>query len=181
MQQISMLNLDSDDDLESLFEEEEEYTDDTVFAISEDFEQVHSILGLQLQEVDAIYPQHTPQANITLLPDKWSQPIPAITFFDTGSHVTLVNFEILPKECWTSTNEVFKAANGEIFSVKLITKHPIILKIFPGYAVKHKVLGTKLPGKDVFIGFDIISKLKLQWKENGLKFGNYMLPWSSVP
>ncbi|PON63606.1 hypothetical protein TorRG33x02_275850, partial [Trema orientale] len=69
--------------------------------------------------------------------------------------------------------QYFHAANGEVFSADLVRK-PIMLQFFPGCSIIHRVLGSKLPRKDLTIGFDIFTKKKgLRILPGGLAYKQY--------
>ncbi|GJS98901.1 hypothetical protein Tco_0820071 [Tanacetum coccineum] len=66
-----------------------------------------------------------PLAKINLLTDAYAKPIPVITFFDTGSSVSILNPMILPDHYWKPHHQNFIAANGEKFVIDKISV-PII-------------------------------------------------------
>ncbi|KAK3210829.1 hypothetical protein Dsin_015535 [Dipteronia sinensis] len=96
-----------------------------------------------------------PQVPIQILLEKFSKPIDAIAYFDTGSHNTMMNPNILAPDTWKSHTRYFKAADGKAFTTNLISKTKIGIKIFPSYTIWTQVLGTSLPDKAILIGWDV--------------------------
>ncbi|KAL3643586.1 hypothetical protein CASFOL_014401 [Castilleja foliolosa] len=122
--------------------------------------------------------QPLPNVKIYIFPTKYDKPIPVIAFLDTGAASSIIKPDILPSTHWNQCSAAFKAANGEIFHVTLISKL-IYIQLFPGYIIKAKVYGSNLPGKDFILGFDILHNL--QRVPKGLKHKNHLLPWTTVP
>ena len=52
----------------------------------------------------------TPIAQVHILLDTYSRPIPVIALFDTGAAATILHPKILPAECWLPHNQMFRAA-----------------------------------------------------------------------
>ncbi|KAK3204836.1 hypothetical protein Dsin_018882 [Dipteronia sinensis] len=52
-----------------------------------------------------------PQVPIQILLEKFSKPIDVIAYFDTGSHTTMMNPNILPPDSWKPYTRYFKAAD----------------------------------------------------------------------
>lgn len=52
---------------------------------------------------------------------KYDQPIKIIAYMDTRTTQSIMNPDVLPKECWQPPLSYFYAANGKVFSVDLIT------------------------------------------------------------
>ncbi|GJR02302.1 hypothetical protein Tco_0525286 [Tanacetum coccineum] len=104
-----------------------------------------------------------PLAKIHLLMDAYVKPIPDISFFDTGSLVSILNPNILPDHCWEPRHQNFMAANGEKFIINKISVL-INIRMFPKCIIKRRLLGSSSHGKDLLIGFDILHKLpNLPW------------------
>ena len=72
----------------------------------------------------------------------------------------MLNPDILPTEYWKTQKEHFKAADGKIFTTKLVTKHPIGIQLFPNCVVWIKLIGSPLLNKDLLVGFDILHQVK---------------------
>ncbi|KAK0575485.1 hypothetical protein LWI29_001340 [Acer saccharum] len=148
----------SDADIESIFSEQESVDHSTTFVLQEDSsssECSDSSFPSSVHEsyrATQISPHPSPQAPVQILPDKYAKPIDAIAYFDTGSHITMMNPKILPPECWKPHVHLFKAANGKVFSTNLISRKKIGVKLLPSYTLWIKVIGTPLPDKDILIG-----------------------------
>ena len=89
-----------------------------------------------------------------IIPTKYTKPIKVAVFFYTGASFTMMNPDILSPQYWKKEKKYFHAANGDVFATDLISK-TITLQFFLGCSVTHKVIGSKLPGKDLIIGFDV--------------------------
>ena len=110
----------------------------------------------------------TPIAQVHLLLDTYSRPIPVIALFDTGAAATILHPKILPEECWLPHHQMFRIANGETFLITLKSKS-ILIRIFPTLTIKHQVLGSPLTGRDLLIGFDLLYQIpSLIWSSRGL-------------
>ena len=72
----------------------------------------------------------TPIAQVHLLLDTYSRPIPVIALFDTGAAAIILHPRILPQKFWLPHHQMFRAANGETFLITLKSK-PILIRIFP--------------------------------------------------
>ena len=95
-----------------------------------------------------------PTLKIQIFPSKYSKPVKVVTFFDTRASYTIMNPDVLHEENWKMKKQYFHAANNEVFSTELISKQ-IKIQFFPGCTMIHRVFGSKLPGKDLIVGFDI--------------------------
>ena len=105
----------------------------------------------------------TPIAQVHLLLDTYSRPIPVIALFDTGAAATILHPKILPEECWLPHHQMFRIANGETFLITLKSK-PILIRIFPTLTIKHQVFGSPFTGRDHLIGFDLLHQIpSLRW------------------
>ena len=153
-----------DADIESIFSEQEGVTNDTTFVLQDtdsasdsDSSSTSSVSTtiLPSYQASSVDTQPGPQVAIQILPDKYSKPIDAIAYIDTGSHNTMMNPKILPPGAWKPSIRYFKAADGKVFTTNLVTKHKIGLKIFPSYTLWVHIIGTPLPDKDILIGWDV--------------------------
>ena len=123
----------------------------------------------------------TPIAQVHLLLDTYSRPIPVLALFDTGVATTILHPRILPQEFWLPYHKMFRAANGETFLITLKSK-PILIRIFPTLTIKHQVLGSPLTGRDLLIGFDLLHQIpSLRWSSKGLMHKQHLLTWTQVP
>ena len=75
-------------------------------------------------------------AQVHLLLDTYSRPIPVIALFDTGAATTILHPKILPQEFWLPHHQMFRAENGETFLITLKSK-PLLIRIFPTLTIKH--------------------------------------------
>ena len=82
-----------------------------------------------------IIPYPIPSVKIQIVPSRYHKPIIAIGFLDIGAQRSMFNPVILPPEYWKAQEEHFKAADGKIFTTKLVTKHPIGIQLFPNCVV----------------------------------------------
>ncbi|KAL0444958.1 UNVERIFIED_CONTAM: polyprotein [Sesamum latifolium] len=135
-----------DTDIESLYSEQDEQTEDTVFAIHNDSsegEDEHSIV----EEEDDTHPYlpiymmqasstlevsiPAPRVEVQILQSPYDEPVKAIGFIDTGATKTMLNPEVLPDDAWRTHYEYFQAADGQRFSTSLISKKPVGIRFFP--------------------------------------------------
>ena len=120
----------------------------------------------------------TPIAQVHLLLDTYSRPIPVIALFDTGAAATILHSRILPQEFWLPHHQMFRTANGETYLIILKSK-PILIRIFPTLTIKHQVLGSPLTGRDVLIGFDLLHQIpSLKWSSKGLMHKQHLFTWT---
>ena len=154
------------DQVEHFFFEQEEPNNDTIFTLpadssdsdSSDFEPIYTAQPSSILLNDRTIP--IPSVKIQLIPSKYHKPITSIGFIDIGAQRSMLNPAILPTEYLRTQEEHFKAANGKIFTTKLVTKHPIEIHIFPNCVVWIKPIGSSLPNKDLLVGFDILHQAK---------------------
>lgn len=101
-------------------------------------------------------------------------------YFDTGATSSILKPDILSSSFSNSCLVPFKEANGQIFTVSLISK-PINIQLFHGYMVKTKVYGSELHKKDFILGFDVLHTLKrVSWHRKGLKHKKHLLTWTTI-
>ncbi|KAG8481392.1 hypothetical protein CXB51_026151 [Gossypium anomalum] len=113
--------------------------------------------------------------------DKYSKPITVIAFVDTGSAESIMNPDILPEDWWKPYTKIFSATDGKLFSTNLIS-YPITVQILPNCSIRTTVLGSKLPGKDLIIGFDLYTKIKnLRILPDGIRFKTFFQPYVHIP
>ncbi|KAK2665278.1 hypothetical protein Ddye_003852 [Dipteronia dyeriana] len=72
----------------------------------------------------------------------------------------MMNPNILPPDAWKHENNQFLAADGQLFSTHLVSKHKIGLQFFPSFTICTYIIGTPLPDKDILIGWDIYSQAR---------------------
>ena len=163
---IHSLDLATDEDIESLYDEQDQLDTSTIFRLEytnsdnsrkidssyseEHFpvmqaEEIPTISDLRINSLDSTPP--LPNVDIHILPSKYDIPIKAIAFMDTGAQKTLMNLAILLSSAWEASVHFFKAADGRIIRTDLITRHKIGIKFFLGCVIWTKVIGTDWPTK----------------------------------
>lgn len=80
-----------------------------------------------------------------------------IGFMDTGVVEIIMNPKVLPVEWWKPHERIFISAADQPFVTYLISK-PRIIQFFPRCSVRTMVLGSKLLGKVIVVGFDLYTK-----------------------
>ncbi|KAL4319493.1 hypothetical protein GQ457_18G015440 [Hibiscus cannabinus] len=150
---------------------DDEPTEDSIFAIqSLDEVPDDSTSNSELSSSDAFMLQArvspsdsdkltipTPHIPVSVYCEKYDKAIEAIAFIDTGAGKTIMNPDILPETWWKPYTKKFSTASNEIFTTYLISK-PITIQFFPGCSIRTTVLGSRLPGKDILLGFDIFNQ-----------------------
>ncbi|KAK8991028.1 hypothetical protein V6N11_062053 [Hibiscus sabdariffa] len=122
-----------------------------------------------------------PHIPVSICLSKYDKPIEVIAFIDTGATKTIMNPDILPSRWWKPHTRIFSTASNEEFATHLISK-PITIQIFPGCAVRTTVLGSRLPGKDLVVGFDTYTRAKfLRIVPDGLKYKQMFKPFVEIP
>ncbi|KAH9763336.1 hypothetical protein KPL70_001131 [Citrus sinensis] len=128
--------------------------DETVFTLenssdNSENDEFQSIFHQQSLSLNTTIP--IPSIKLQILPSKIQRPIPVIGFLDTGAQKSMMNSDILPAQNWKPHTEHFRAVDGKMFTTELITKKPIGIHIFPNYVIWTKIIGSKLPNKDILI------------------------------
>ncbi|KAK0585709.1 hypothetical protein LWI29_032859 [Acer saccharum] len=134
---------------------DEEDVSDSDYSSSSDYSSVP-----ESYQAIPLVPQFGPHAPVRIRPDKYSNPVDVIAYFDTGSQNTMMNPTILPPKYWKSQEHHFRAANGKVFATHLISKKKIGIQFFPSFTLWVHVLGTPLPDKDILLGWDIFCQCK---------------------
>ncbi|KAH9680135.1 hypothetical protein KPL71_026431 [Citrus sinensis] len=180
------------DQIEFLYSQQESPDPDIVFALGtsdsdsdstsstepEDYSPVFHIRSVPSSSTQ-LSVQPIPSVKIQILLSKYSRPIPAIAFIDTGAQRSILNPAILPPETWISNENHFRAASGKLFSTKLRTKSRIGIQLFPKLTVWTHVIGSSLPDKDLLPGFDILFQAqKIQVLPTGLRFQSMFQPYT---
>ncbi|KAG8493198.1 hypothetical protein CXB51_010612 [Gossypium anomalum] len=182
------IKMQEDDDIESMCSFDETPSEKTICAIPvydsdesqiSDYDEIYMFQAqAQAQEGQQVLAPHVP---VKVYLDKYSKPITVIAFVDTGSVESIINPEILPEEWWKPHTRLFSAADGKLFSTNLIS-YPITVQILPGYSIRTTVLGSKLPGKDLILGFDLYTKIKsLRILPDGIRFKTFFQPFVHIP
>ncbi|KAH9801875.1 hypothetical protein KPL71_001187 [Citrus sinensis] len=122
-----------------------------------------------------------PSLKMSILPSKFHKPIPVIGFIDTGADTSMIDPSVLPSDSWEPHSKLFRAVNGETFETTLITKKPIGIQFFPNYIIWKKIVASKLPDKDLLIGFDILHLgKKLFLTSSGVRYKQMFLPYTDT-
>ncbi|KAA3474127.1 polyprotein [Gossypium australe] len=124
----------------------------------------------QQQSVVAKDTVPVPQVPVKIYLDKYSKLVTVTAFLDTGA-ATIMNPDVLPSEWWMPRTPFFNSIANYPFATYLKSK-PIVIQFFPRCFVKTIVLGSKLLGKDIAIGFDIYSKAQYSHTEFFSKCSN---------
>ncbi|KAH9697801.1 hypothetical protein KPL71_023762 [Citrus sinensis] len=180
------------DQIEFLYSEQESPDPDIVFALGTSDSDSDSASSTEPEDYSPVFhirsvpPSSThlsiqpiPSVKIQILLSKYSRPIPAIAFIDTGAQRSILNPAILLPETWISNENHFRAASGKLFSTKLRTKSRIGIQLFPKLTVWTHVIGSSLPDKDLLLGFDILFQAqKIQVLPTGLRFQSMFQPFT---
>ncbi|KAH9668333.1 hypothetical protein KPL70_021375 [Citrus sinensis] len=115
------------EEVEFYFSEQEEPTDETVFALENasdesDGDEFQNIFHQQSLSLDTTIP--IPSIKLQILPSKFQRPISVIALIDIGAQRSMFP-DLLPTQYWNQHTEHFRAADGQMFSTKLITNKPI--------------------------------------------------------
>ncbi|KAK8589939.1 hypothetical protein V6N12_024328 [Hibiscus sabdariffa] len=192
IQKRTGIQIGEEDDVESIFSIDDEPNDNSLFAIQsleEDYKESDSewssegILMLQDQNsslapiASAIPAPHIP---VSVYLGKYDKLIEVIAFIDTGAAKTIMNPNILPPKWWKPHTRIFSTASNDEFATYLISK-PITIQFFPGCSVRTTVLGSRLPGKDLAVGFDIYTQARfLRIVPDGLRYKQMFKPFVDI-
>ncbi|KAK2658293.1 hypothetical protein Ddye_004826 [Dipteronia dyeriana] len=157
-----------DVDIESIFSEQDDVNLHTTFMIQDTKDSGLSSESSYFLESDLPSEAYQvtngsnlsigPQIQVQILVEKYSKPISTITYFDTGTHSTMMNPRVLPPAAWKKKDNEFLAADGQIFTTNLVSKHKIGIQFFPLCTLWTHVIDTPLPDKDILIGWDAVRK-----------------------
>ncbi|KAK8301267.1 hypothetical protein V6Z12_D04G010900 [Gossypium hirsutum] len=199
IQQRSGVKITDEDDIESLFSIDDEPNDQSICAIqifvssdSEDSEFSLSESSLMIQpqknccslsilSQEASVEATAPHIPVSICTSKYSKPVTVIAFIDTRAAESIMNPEILPREHWEPHTRYFSSASRKVFSIDLRSK-PIKIQFFPTCSIITTVLGSKLPGKDLIVGFDLYLKAKqLRILPDGIRYKQMFKPYVPIP
>ncbi|KAK2663694.1 hypothetical protein Ddye_002268 [Dipteronia dyeriana] len=114
----------SDADIESIFSEQEDVNQPTTFMIQDSNDSSSSLETSDYSGPDL--PSEAYQST-----KKYSKPVPAIAYFDTGAHSTMMNPRVLPPEAWKEKSNEFLSVDGQIVITKLVSRKKIGIQFFP--------------------------------------------------
>ncbi|KAL4378433.1 hypothetical protein GQ457_02G038020 [Hibiscus cannabinus] len=187
IQKKTGITINEEDDVESIFSIDDEPGDNSLFAIQslEELEtdessgEMYMLQNHISSSITSVVP--APHVPVSVYLDKYDKPTEIIAFIDTGAAKSIMNPEVLPTNWWKPHTRVFSTASNEEFTTHLISK-PITIQFFPGCSVRTTVLGSKLPGKDLVVGFDIYAQAKvLRIVPEGLRFRQLFKPFVDIP
>ncbi|KAH9724622.1 hypothetical protein KPL70_007555 [Citrus sinensis] len=179
LQHSSLLS--ENEDVESNFSEQSTQDDQTAFLIAEssDFEDISVISTVQTINHVSTIPR--PSLKMSILPSKFHKPIPVIGFIDTGADTNMIDPSVLPSDSWEPHSKFFRVVNGETLETTLITKKPIGIQFFPNCIIWKKIVASKLPDKDLLIGFDILHLVRnLFLTSSGVRYKQMFLPYTDT-
>ncbi|KAK8568400.1 hypothetical protein V6N12_006953 [Hibiscus sabdariffa] len=169
IQKRTGIQIGEEDDVESIFSIDDEPNDNSLFAIQ-------SLEG-DYKESDSEWTPHIP---VSVYLGKYDKPIEVIAFIDTGAAKTIMNPDILPPEWWKPHTRIFSTASNDEFATHLISK-PITIQFFPRCSIRTTVLESRLPGKDLVVGFDIYTQARfLRIVPDGLRYKQMFKPFVDI-
>ncbi|KAH9668393.1 hypothetical protein KPL70_021397 [Citrus sinensis] len=179
LQHSSLLS--ENDDVESNFSKQSTQDDQTAFLIAESSDSEDIFVISTVQTVNHVSTIPRPFLKMSILPSKFHKPIPVIGFIDTGADTSMIDPSVLPLDSWEPHSKLFRAVNGETFETTLITKKPIGIQFFPNCIIWKKIVASKLPDKDLLIGFDILHLVKnLFLTSSGVRYKQMFLPYTDT-
>ncbi|KAH9704967.1 hypothetical protein KPL70_011686 [Citrus sinensis] len=179
LQHSSLLS--ENDDVESNFSEQSTQDDQTAFLIAESSDSEDIFVISTVQTVNHVSTIPRPSLKMSILPSKFHKPIPVIGFIDTGADTSMIDPSVLPSDSWEPHSKLFRVVNGETFETTLITKKPIGIQFFPNCIIWKKIVASKLPDKDLLIGFDILHLVKnLFLTSSGVQYKQMFLPYTDT-
>ncbi|KAL4388578.1 hypothetical protein GQ457_09G008110 [Hibiscus cannabinus] len=194
IQRKTGIQISEEDDVESIFSIDDEPTEESIFAIqSLDEVPDDSTSNSELSSSEVFMLQArvspsdsdkltipTPHIPVSVYCEKYDKAIVAIAFIDTGAGKTIMNPDILPETWWKPYTKKFSTASNEIFTTYLISK-PITIQFFPGCSIRTTVLGSRLPGKDILLGFDIFNQVRLlRITPRGIEYRRMFKPFVQI-
>ncbi|KAH9704968.1 hypothetical protein KPL70_011686 [Citrus sinensis] len=155
--------------------------DQTAFLIAESSDSEDIFVISTVQTVNHVSTIPRPSLKMSILPSKFHKPIPVIGFIDTGADTSMIDPSVLPSDSWEPHSKLFRVVNGETFETTLITKKPIGIQFFPNCIIWKKIVASKLPDKDLLIGFDILHLVKnLFLTSSGVQYKQMFLPYTDT-
>ncbi|KAH9780712.1 hypothetical protein KPL71_008183 [Citrus sinensis] len=155
--------------------------DQTAFLIAESSDSEDISIISTVQTVNHVSTIPRPSLKMSILLSKFHKPVPVIGFIDTGADTNMIDPSVLPSDCWEHHSKLFRAVNGETFETTLITKKPIGIQLFPNCIIWKKIVASKLPDKDLLIGFDILHLAKnLFLTSSGVRYKQMFLSYTDT-
>ncbi|KAH9686158.1 hypothetical protein KPL70_014259 [Citrus sinensis] len=155
--------------------------DQTAFLIAESSDSEDISVISTVQTVNHVSTIPRPSLKMSILPSKFHKHIPVIGFIDIGADTSMIDPSVLPSDSWEPHSKLFRAVNGETFETTLITKKPIGIQFFPNCIIWKKIVASKLPDKDLLIGFDILHLVKnLFLTSSGVRYKHMFLPYTDT-
>ncbi|KAH9792641.1 hypothetical protein KPL71_004209 [Citrus sinensis] len=155
--------------------------DQTAFLIAESSDSEDISVISTVQTVNHVSTIPRPSLKMSILPSKFHKPILVIGFIDTGADTSMIDPYVLPSDCWEHHSKLFRAVNGETFETTLITKKPVGIQFFLNCIIWKKIVASKLPDKDLLIGFDILHLVKnLFLTSSGVRYKQMFLPYTDT-
>ncbi|KDP44650.1 hypothetical protein JCGZ_19686 [Jatropha curcas] len=132
-------------------------------------------------EVSSVQLSHpVPLISMHVLPDKYEKPVAVTALFDTSSHCTMINPDVLPAHFWKKKILHFTTADGKRFQTTMVIKKRIGLQFFPDCIIWTHVIGSYLFGRDLLIGFDVYHWAQnLQILPSGIKYKRQFKPYTN--
>ncbi|KAH9649247.1 hypothetical protein KPL70_025910 [Citrus sinensis] len=107
-----------------------------------------------VQTVNHVSTIPRPSLKMSILPSKFHKPIPVIGFIDTGVGTSMIDPSVLPSDSWEPHSKLFRAL---------------------------MIVASKLPDKDLLIGFDILHLVKnLFLTSSGVRYKQMFLPYTDT-
>ncbi|KAH9686154.1 hypothetical protein KPL70_014259 [Citrus sinensis] len=179
LQHFSLLS--ENDDVKSNFSVQSTQDDQTAFLIAESSDSEDISVISTVQTVNHVSTIPRPSLKMSILPSKFHKHIPVIGFIDIGADTSMIDPSVLPSDSWEPHSKLFRAVNGETFETTLITKKPIGIQFFPNCIIWKKIVASKLPDKDLLIGFDILHLVKnLFLTSSGVRYKHMFLPYTDT-
>ena len=93
----------------------------------------------------------------------------------------MIDPSVLPSDYWEPHSKLLSAVSGETFETILITKKPIGIQFFLNCIIWKKIVASKLPGKDLLIGFEVLHLVKnLFLTSSGVRYKQMFLPYTDT-
>ncbi|KAH9668361.1 hypothetical protein KPL70_021384 [Citrus sinensis] len=153
LQHSSLLS--ENENVESNFSEQSAQDDQTAFLIAESSDSEDISIISTVQTVNHVSTIPRPSLKMSILPSKFHKHVPVIGFIDTGADTSMIDPSVLPSDCWAPHSKLFRVVNG--------------------------IVASRLPDKDLLIGFDILNLVKnLFLTSSGVRYKQMFLPYTDT-